>query len=128
MDDRTDRAATTDETQAPEQSGREAGPSGTWGGGTAEGAQGGQGAQGGEGGQGGYGGGSTGFDEPPAQGLGGETSTGPGANADLDDPALRDPAGLKGSEGSASGDAATGSASSEAGMSDEEIEEQPRGA
>ncbi len=42
--------------------------------------------QGGHGGEGGYGGGSTGFDEPPEQGLGGEP------------------------------------------MSDEEIEEQPRGA
>jgi len=91
MDDRTDQTATTDETQ-PEEGGREAGPSGSWGGGTSEGAQGGQagegghGGKGGHGGEGGYGGGSTGFDEPPEQGPGGEP------------------------------------------MSDEEIEEQPRGA
>ena len=85
MDDRTDQTATTDETQ-PEEGGREAGPSGSWGGGTSEGPQGGQAGEGGRGGEGGYGGGSTGFDEPPEQGLGGEP------------------------------------------MSDEEIEEQPRGA
>ncbi len=92
MDDRADRPATADDTQPSPDDGREAGPSGSWGGGTAKGAQagqageGGQGGDGGHGGEGGYGGGSTGFDEAPEQGLGGEP------------------------------------------MSDEEIEEQPRGA
>ncbi len=85
MDDRADRPATADDTQ-PSQGGGEAGPSGSWGGGAAEGEQAGQAGDGGHGGEGGYGGGSTGFDPPPEQGLGGEP------------------------------------------MSDEEIEEQPRGA
>ncbi len=75
MDDRTDRPATADDTQPSQDGGREAGPSGSWGGGTAEGAQAGQAAEGGHGGDGGYGGGSTGFDEPPEQGLGGEPMT-----------------------------------------------------
>jgi len=79
MDDRP--VDTADEIPAPE-SAREPGPAGSWGGG-----EGGQDAEGGHGGEGGYGGGSTGFDDPPEQGLGGET-----------------------------------------GMSDQEIEEQPRGA
>ncbi len=118
MDDQNDQTATADETQAPDDGGREPGPAGTWGGGTDHGTQ------GGEGGEGGYGGGSTGFDEPPEQGLGGETSTGWGANPDLADPDLRDPAGLKGSEGSA----LSSGGSVDSGMSDQEIEEQPRGA
>jgi len=97
MDDRP--VDTADEIPAPG-SAREPGPAGSWGGGASpasgedpqrrqggRGGQGGQDAEGGHGGEGGYGGGSTGFDDPPEQGLGGET-----------------------------------------GMSDQEIEEQPRGA
>ncbi len=73
MDDRP--VDTADESPTPE-SAREPGPAGSWGGGASPAS-----------GEGGYGGGSTGFDDPPEQGLDGEP-----------------------------------------GMSDQEIEEQPRGA
>lgn len=120
MDDPTrDTPGTADDGQVLGDTGRESGPAGSWGGGATS-----TGSEGGPGGEGGYGGGSTGFDEPPEQGLGGETSTGWGANPDLADPDLRDPAGLIGSEGAASSSDET----ADPGMSDQEIEEQPRGA
>ncbi len=114
-----DTGGGADDAEILRDTGRESGPAGSWGGGATS-----TGSAGGRGAEGGYGGGSTGFDEPPEQGLGGETSTGWGADPDLADPDVRDPAGLIGSDGSASSSGEI----VDPGMSDQEIEEQPRGA
>lgn len=110
MDERPVSAA--DEQEALGESTPEPGPAGNWGGGASPvGPEGGHATEGGHGGEGGYGGGSTGFDESPEQGL-----------ADPDQTPNEASTGLRSSEGYASGDAEA------AGMSELEIEEQPRGA